>query len=260
MRIRALVVVLIAFGSSLVAGTQPGDCRSLEIDHEERVELCESTGWFTAADAPVGNLGGIAAEADQDDPGMAGWAAEPPEASVTDGAGSAYVTDVNGVYAPRGVLSARFEGTVTGNIETVALDLYMVASTEYDEYLPGSGLAAGSCAEPVGPCGGTYPLHDVTIEIDGRRMSTGHVDAYLYPPSTSGNVLAMRIRVAVSGLFDGIDDPDAVHDVAVEVLPHDGDVTLLYDAAEWPSKVLFNPADTTSYHVVEVGGGHDHEH
>lgn len=262
MRLRSCLALL-ALVPMVVAATSSGGCRDLPGagTSTDPVEICESTGWFEpSGDARVGNLGGLAAAAGQSEPTMPTWGLEPPDASVTEGAGALHTAHAGAAQsddAAHGIAGARFEGTLTGNLDTVALDFYMVTSHEYDEYLPGSMQQTHSCPATA-RCEGTYPIL-LALELDGHRIDLGEVASYLYPPSTSGNVLAMRFRVAVTGLFDGNDDPSAVHDVAVEVLPQEVETTLLFDAAEWPSKVLFNPADTTSYRVVPADHGHDHD-
>lgn len=258
MRLRSCLALL-ALAPAVVAATSAGDCRDLSGGGATTVEVCEATGWFEpSGDARVGNLGGLATAAGQSEPALPTWGPEPPDASATEGAGALHTAHAGAAQsddAAHGIAGARFEGTFTGNLDTVALDVYMVTSHEFDEYLPpGSGHASRSCQGAMA-CEGIYPVL-LTLEIDGREIDLGEVDAYLYPPSTGGNILAMRFRVAVTGLFDGHDDPSAVHDVAVEVVPHEGETTLLFDATEWPSKILFNPADTTSYSVVPA----DHDH
>ena len=255
--LRLLTVLLVAL--PLTLGAAPTDaCRELPGagSATDPVEVCASRAWFEASgDARVANLGGLARTLGEDDPALPGWAPDPPGSSAADGAGAVYTAHASGAPAP-GVATARFEGTFTGNLDVLALDFYMVTSHEYDEYLPGSVQAARACST-VARCEGTYPVV-LALEIDGHRIDLGEVESFLYPPSTSGNVVALRFRVAVTGLFDGIDDPAAVHDVAIEVLPHESETTLLFDAAEWPSKVLFNPVDTTSYRVVPADHEHDH--
>lgn len=254
--LRWSLVATLVLPVSLLAGAAPGECRDLPGagSTTDPVEVCASRAWFEpAGDTRVANLGGVARTVGEDDPALPSWGPEPPESSAVDGAGAVYSAHASGAGAP-GVATARFEGTVSGNLDTVALDLYMVTSHEYDEYLPGSMQASRSCSA-IARCEGVYPVH-LALEVDGHRIDLGQVDAYLYPPQTSGNVAAMRFRVAVTGLFDGHDDPSAVHDVAVEVLPHEAETTLLFDATEWPSSILFNPADTTSYRVVPA----DHDH
>lgn len=253
-----LIAALVLAVPMAVGAASAQECRDLPGagTATDPVEVCASRAWFEpSGDARVANLGGLAQTVGEDEPALPGWSQEPPTASAADGAGATYTAHAAGATAAApGVASARFGGTVTGNLDVVAVDFYMVTSHEYDEYLPGSEQDARACPASVG-CEGTYPVL-LAVEVDGHRFDLGHVESYLYPPDTSGNVLAMRFRVAVTGLFDGTDDPSAVHDVAVEVLPHDAETTLLFDATEWPSKVLFNPADTTSYLVVEAG--HDH--
>lgn len=259
MRLRSCLALL-ALAPVVVATTSAGDCREISGagGSTAPAEICASTGWFEpSGEARIGNLGGLATAAGQSEPALPTWGSEPPDASVTEGAGALHIAHAGAVEsedAAHGIAGARFEGTVTGNLDIVALDFYMVTSHEYDEYLPGGMQAARSCSAIVG-CEGIYPVH-LALEIDGHRIDLGEVPSYLYPPSTSGNALAMRFRVAVTEVFDGNDDPSAVHEVAVEVVPHEAETTLLFDAAEWPSKILFNPADTTSYSVVPAG--HDH--
>lgn len=255
------LVAALVLPVSLLAGAAPGEeCRELPGagSTTDPVEVCASRAWFEpAGETRVANIGGIARTVGEGDPALPSWSSEPPASSAVDGAGAVYSAHASGAGSP-GVATARFEGTVSGNLDTVALDLYMVTSHEYDEYLPGSMQGARSCPATAS-CEGIYPIV-LALELDGHRIDVGEVDSYLYPPQTSGNILAMRFRVAVTGLFDGVDDPSAVHDVAVEVLPHEAETTLLFDAAEWPSKILFNPVDTTSYRVVPVGHDHGDHH
>lgn len=256
-RLRLLLVVGLLAVPTAVAATSGGECRELPGagTPTDPVEICASRAWFErAADTRVANLGGVARAVGEDDPSLPGWAPDPPAASAADGAGAIYTAHAAGADAgPTGVASARFEGSVTGNLDTVALDFYMVTSHEYDEYLPGSLQEARACSATAS-CEGIYPIV-LSLEVDGQAIDVGEVESYLYPPRTSGNLVAMRFRVAVTGLFDGHDDPSAVHDIAVEVLPHEAETTLLFDAAEWPSKILFNPPDTTSYRVVPADHG-----
>jgi hypothetical protein len=250
----ALVALLLALPG--LAGAAPAvECRELTQTGADPALACESRAWLTQHDDDrLGNEAGLVQTLGQGESSWPSWGPTEPTVSAADDGGALYVTHSSGAAA--GVTSARFEGTVTGNLDSVALDLYMVSSEEYDEYLPGSFEGGRSCA-PVTGCEGIFPVL-LTLEVDGHQHDVGEVRAYLYPPFTSGNVLAMRVRLVVTGLFDGVDDPAARHDLAVEVWPHDGEMTVLYDAAEWPSKLLFNQQDTTSYSVVRLGEQHDH--
>ncbi|MFT6803438.1 MAG: hypothetical protein ACJA2H_000445 [Nitriliruptoraceae bacterium] len=250
----ALAALLLAL--PILAGAAPAvECRELTQTGADPALACESRAWLTQPDDDrLGNQAGLVQTLGQGQPSWPGWGPTEPSVSAADDGGALYVTHSSG--AAPGVTSARFEGAVTGNLDSVALDLYMVSSEEYDEYLPGSFADARSCAAAVG-CDGVFPVF-LALELDGHRHEVGEVRAYLYPPFTSGNVVAMRVRLVVTGLFDGVDDAAAGHDLAVEVWPHDGEMTVLYDAVEWPSKLLFNQQDMTSYSVVELGEQHDH--
>lgn len=259
----ALVLALPA----MVGATSSDGCRGLPGAGTETdpVEVCSSTGWLEPSeDGRLGNAGGLAAAAGLSDPGLPTWGPEAPEASVTEGAGAAFVAHAAAGEAQdlaHGIAGARFEGTVPGNLDTIALDFYMVTSHEYDEYLPGSSSVAGDPLEGTDHAvhaGGTYPI-SLRVEVDDRHVDLGEVESYLYPPTTSGNVAAMRFRVAVTGLFDGLDDPAGRHDVAIQVFPHEDETTILFDAAEWPSKLVFNPESLTSYKVIDAAHA-DYDH
>lgn len=195
-------------------------------------EFCTQQVWFTTGDSKAGNLAAAGAT------GYPSWSTEAPTQSVAQGAGGGYATmgaprQLNGESDP--AMGALFKGTFTGDLENLAVTMYLFA--------PGRDSAAGWY-------GG------VDVVVDGTVVHTADADGI---PLTSGGNAVQKVDFAVQGLHKWITKagletgPDVVHEVELFVTSYalaSTTALIVYGTTEVPSSMTFNVEDLTGRFII----------
>ena len=237
-RLLAAGALFLALG--LPAFGQEASCRLIRgantpSDTTDDVQVCRQDVWFHQANTKLGN----AAASGQGS--FPTFNTTKPTASVTTGAGGGYVgssaTHQNGEpFDPR--LTATFDGTFTGDIDTLAVTMYMFNPPEDAQSLP------------------TYAVNARLI-VDGEEVyAVGGAEVKRSP----GGQAARRIDFAFTNLYDslkslGLTGANRQHQVRFQVqgtgLATEAAV-FVYDTSEVPSGLIFNiePENLSAYTVI----------
>jgi hypothetical protein len=228
-----LLVIALTLGLGVVpaiaAEDGEPDCYFTEFDEEgEPVgpEFCTTEVWFKQAETLAGNLGATDAHA------YPSWDTEPPSASVSAGAGAGFLT----IGPPRQMASnpdtdpyfgATFEGSYTGNIDNLVIEMYMFAPA----------TAASDTGNYVG---------SIELGIDGTLV--------LWPtqvdlPTEEGGDAALKTTFAITNIHDamqmeGLETGEGVeHEVRFFLSGYglaSGTAIVVFDTTEVPSGMVFN--------------------
>lgn len=217
-------------------------------DTTDDVMACRQDVWFHETGLKVDNLDAV-----QETP-AATWDANPPTASVTDGAGSgAYATSVlhqnADAHDPREAFVAT--GSFTGAIDNVVTELYM--------FRPGAtpGVNTG---DPTNPrLGGDVHRVEAALYIANVQVATLAEETVKL--QSAGNA-AQRVTFVFRDVIDIlklIGDVEGEHTVEVRArgtgFGSDSHV-VVYDTTEVPSGLVFNaPADL----IAEIDEGNSAE-
>ncbi len=198
-----------------------GDCRLIRgaqtpDDTTDDVSVCRQDNWIHRATAPVGNLAALGHDA------FPSWNTTKPTAATTSGSGGAYVANsafhqLVGAQDPRG--SAVFQGTYTGVLDTLAIDLYAIAPAATAELnielkLGGEPVYAASQEVSLISAGNFQQYRFVLTNMYAAMESLSLANT----PTT-----AHTIQLAVNGTF-------AINDAGA----------FAYDAQDVPSGLIFN--------------------
>jgi hypothetical protein len=194
---------------------------------EPAVEVCTLAVWFTAEspEGRVGNLAGL---------GLAPyptWKPEPPEQSVFEGGGAGFASSAADELSDAAANVPVFEGTFTGWMETVAVDLY--------GYNVGGSIDLGHLH---------HQGHGFTVTLGVDDAVVTREQVIVTPTQFDDGRLLMRFvfidlldALEAHGLESG---DDVEHELWVEILPRQeglDDSLYVYDAEEVPSGMVFNP-------------------
>jgi hypothetical protein len=171
------------------------------MDEEDNLVFEPHQSWVTRPATPVGNLSATPVQE------FPSWADEPPTASYRDGAGGGYLgtraSDLV-VTQQNPVTTLTLEGTFTGCLDVIAIELYMID--------PGDGLfASRHTIRPQLTIDGLpfYRHTDaagITIEVDGSTLDdTAVVGRFAFT------------EIHDTMLFEGL-DPEAEHTIQISVL------------------------------------------
>lgn len=185
-------------------------------------QYCTQQVWFTPSDSKAGNLAATGAT------GFPTWTTTAPTQSVAQGAGGGYAT--NGVQRQQQgesnpATGALFQGTFTGDLENLAVTMYLFAPgrQQDDSYYGG-----------------------IDVVVDGERVL--RVDEE-FLPLTSGGSAVKKIDFAVSGLPRALaragvaSGPDVEHEVELFLTSYPLATTtavFVYGTTEAPSSMTFN--------------------
>lgn len=216
---------------SAPAGAE-SDCYTKVVDGPE---FCSQQVWFTPAETKVGNLGATDAS------GFPSWSTDAPAQSVAAGAGGGYATvgvgrQQNGTSDP--TTGAQFEGTFTGELDNLAVTMYLFA--------PGRQEEAG------------YPNYyaGIDVVVDGTVVKNVDADGI---PLTSGGNAVQKIDFAAAKLHEAMvkagvaTGPDVEHQVQLYITSYSLVTTtalLVYGTTEAPSSMTFNVADLTGRFLI----------
>lgn len=226
--IRILVASALLLPLGLPATAQEASCRLIRgadtpDDSTDDVQVCRQDVWFHQAETKFGN----AAAFDQGT--FPSFDTTKPSASVTTGAGGGYLgsstTHQNGEpFDPR--LTATFDGTFTGDIDTLAATVYMFNPPEDAQDVP------------------TFAIN-TRLVIDGEPVvETGGAEVKRTPAGDA----VRRIDFAFTNIYPtleafGLNGVDREHQVRFQV-QGTGLATeaalFVYDTSEVPSGLIFN--------------------
>lgn len=226
-RILLAVALTAALGGSAALAEEPVE-PTAPVFTEQQV-------YFHQADTKFGNAGALGYGS------LPSWNTTAP-ASVTTGSGGGYLGNIASeiVLGDHTAESGpTFEGTFTGPVDTIAVDLYAFAN----------------------PADAKQGLR-VQILVDGEMV---HEDGDAFDvPFKPGGQAARQLNFAVTGINGvmqayGLDtSAEKEHTVRVNVVPFfvGDDAVYVYDAAEAPSGILFNAAaeKLSKYVVVPANG------
>jgi hypothetical protein len=231
--VRLTVALGLAAGAVLAApaGAETS-CYTKVVDGPE---FCSQQVWFTPAETKVGNLGATEAS------GFPSWSTEAPAQSVAAGAGGGYATvgvgrQQNGTSDP--TTGAQFEGTFTGELDNLAVTMYLFAPVRQE--------AAG------------YPNYYAGIDlvVDGTVLKNVDADGI---PLTSGGNAVQKIDFAAGKLHEAMvkagleNGPDAEHQVQLYITSYSlvtSTALLVYGTTEAPSSMSFNVGDLAGRFVL----------
>jgi hypothetical protein len=241
-RILVASVLLLPLGVPAVAHeeAEPGECRLIRgantpDDPTDDVHVCRQDVFFHQAENKFGN----AAALDQDD--FPSFDNVKPDESVTTGAGGGYLgssaTHQNGEpFDPK--LTATFDGTFTGDMDNLAVTMYMFNPPEDAQALP------------------TFAVNSRLI-VDGEEIAVaGGAEVKRSP----GGDAVFRIDFAFVNIYStleafGLNGHDREHQIRFQVqgtgLGTEA-ALFVYDTSEVPSGMIFNlePEHLGSYTVA----------
>jgi hypothetical protein len=237
---RILVASALLLPLGLPATAQEASCRLIRgadtpEDPADDVQVCRQDVWFHQAENKFGNAAAF------DQGSFPSFDTTKPSASVTTGAGGGYLgssaTHQNGEpFDPR--LTATFDGTFTGDIDTLAATIYMFNPPEDAQDLP------------------TFAIN-TRLVVDGEEIvATGGAEVKRTPDGQA----ARRIDFAFTNIYStlealGLSGADREHQVRFQV-QGTGLATeaalFVYDTSEVPSGLIFNiePENLGSYTVA----------
>jgi hypothetical protein len=232
----SVLLAVIALASVLpAAGADHGGVEPVPVCYQTQTdeagnpsgpEFCTQQVWFHRAETPVGNLAGFGAGSNPT------FDTTAPAASVAGGAGGGYAANgtprqLNGESNTQ--VAPRFEGTFTGNLDNLAVTLFLFA--------------------PAKQMGSTFSTSGDLV-VDG--VEVGRFDQ-VEVPLTAGGQAARKIDFVLTGVSQAMADlgvatgPDVEHKVELFVSPYPLATTtaaFVYDTTEVPSGMTFNvPGD-----------------
>lgn len=238
-RIRLAMALTLALTLLAIPASAEDPC----LDGDGNLELTEEVNWIKAPDHKLGNLAGTGAV---DYPT---WSDEEPATSVTGGAGGGTLQARAGnplgtEYNPEG--SGHFEGTFSGCLDTIAIDLYFLNPaqaavggeivTKSQLFIDGTPVFIDS----------SDPAHEFNVEADG---DTGA----LY-----------KLRFAYTGIHkemstwpQDFEPLDSEHTITLTLFSQyvnpEQQAFYVYDTTEAPSSLSFNTYELDDYTQIVVG-------
>jgi hypothetical protein len=221
--------------SSALAGN--GDCRlirgaSTPDDLSDDVTACRQDTWIHQGTTKLGNAAGFEADS------LPSWNTTKPMTSVTGGAGGGYITNSipHQLVTPQDPrASAVFQGTYTGVLDTIAVDLYALAAPVFTRDL---NIALTVDNQPVFA---SNQIVNMVASGQAQKLSFAFVNLYSALQALEVANAAdtnHTIRLAVNGRY-AVNDP----------------VVFVYDTSEVPSGLSFNLESTVMgpYTKIDVG-------
>lgn len=243
-RLLASALLLLAIGVPAAAHevADPGSCRQIRgaatpDDPTDDVHVCRQDVWFHANQPKLGNAGPATGA-------FPTFNATKPTASVATGAGGGYLasspTHQSGTpWDDR--LTATFDGTFTGDIDTLAVTMYFFTPpAEEAQSIPTIAI-------------------NTRLLVDGEPIfEAGGSEV----PRASGGQGVNRIDFAAVDLFSalkeaGLDGHDRQHNIRFQVMGTgiaSEAAFFVYDTSEVPSGMVFNiePANLSTYTVLNA--------
>jgi hypothetical protein len=220
------------------AGAANGDCRLIRgagtpSDTTDDISVCRQDTWIHRATTPLGNLAGVGADASPS------WNTTKPDASLQEGAGGIYLTDIiargaNGRDDKTGLMVV--EGTYKGTLDNIAIELFGFVTTEatgrLNLRLDIDGVTIFEAVRGIRDDGTV-----VGQPVEYRFVYTNLYRALEAHGKQGDATTEHRIRVGVAGYTIG-QDP----------------ILFVYDTAEQPAGLVFNLEDNerSSYTAIDV--------
>lgn len=224
-----LVVVLTVLLALPAFGEEPV-CYQTAVDADGNLTgpvFCTQQVWFTDTGAKAGNLGAVGAT------DFPSWDTAAPDTSVTGGAGGGYFSNgANRQLAsdPQrdAALGATFEGTFTGDLDNMFIEMYLFAP-------------ATAAADPPGAYVGS-----IELDIDGEQV--------LFPTQTElqlvpGGDAVLKTTFAITNLQKGLaaagleTGPNVEHNLRFLFSAYglaSATAVIVYDTTEVPGGITFN--------------------
>lgn len=230
----AIAAAVLPFAPAVAEEEQ---CRPLRPGDDDSPIVCREPNWFHAASTPVGNVGAIPTQPNPS------WSATPP----SEGPGGVAIGES---YAGARLVGGEdyinelvFEGTFTGNLDSVAVSLHA------EQIL--WAFCEVVCSESDGI--------SVSLVVDGHLLyeTEGPWDQV---PIEEGAV-SQRLDFAFADLYDrlaaqGITHPGFIHAIKLRIAPSNVHAAVIYryDSIEFPSGLVFNPEEEelSGYEVVNA--------
>ncbi len=215
--------------TALPAAAADGDCRQIRgaatTTTADDVQVCQQDSWLVEADSKVGNQAST----------VPTWDTSAPTASVAAGAGGGYlglaaVAQQTGRHTQQN--DATFEGTFTGDIDTIAWTMYLFTSARQADATQAVSLQLqidGKTVYLTGETADRTPLSAGGNAVQKTEFTFTNVYAAMEKAGVQlGDGVEHTVRLSVSQWF-------SVNDNAVYV----------YDTTEAPSSVVFNATKST---------------
>ncbi len=189
---------------------------------DDDVIACEQQQWFHKATTLATNVGFV-----EPSHGLATFDTKPPAGSVTGGNGGGYVA-TQALGQDPDLVEAEFDGSYTGVIDSLDVDLHILAGTE-------NTLQGDTSIR-------------VELHVDGVPVWSGDLINLKTNPEPASAAGSKRLDFAFTGIAQllktyGIaNGPDTVHQVKLEVGEHwtDNIVAFAFDTTEVPGGIGFN--------------------
>jgi hypothetical protein len=215
-------------------------CRAMRPGEDDSPIVCREKDWFHAADIPAGNVGALKADA------TPSWSTTPPGGSQLDGEGGAAIAEtyfVSCFDGDRCLNDIAFEGTFTGNIDSIAISLHS------EEPLWARCVVLDNC-EDRDEFRTVLTVDEHVLYDSGTFSDSVQIDS---------TTTSQRRDFALVGLYDaiaahGLAGSDVTHSLRLRIMPHNShpSVVYLYDSTDYPSGLVFNPSaeELAGYEVV----------
>ena len=205
------------------AGAAVGDCRELlsydgEIPEPTGVTVCRQDAWFHASDQRLGNVSATPS-----------WStAKPADAIPTGGAAYGTMRLVDIADPGNTATAPTFTGTYTGTLDNLAVTIY---TTSLYTALGGSNSLIGR------------------LTVDGETIVTSGEDADVEVSNVPVDQHTTSMSFAFTNLANGLmgtgvaNSATTKHDITVQFVNKywgDSNFLMVYDAADYPSGLVFN--------------------
>lgn len=232
----AALLLPAALMATAFAPAAVGDCTTTDdprsTDPEVTIELCESQAWFTSANpAKADNLASVGAS------DFPTWDDSEP-ASVTTGSGAGFLGQYQTslLTGPDQTSGVTYVGQVDGALDAIAVEQYIFTGAQ--------------------EINGTYGIV-LTVEANGRTVYASDFVEGDFAPIEAGGDAVKVFRFAVTDLLIEAGAFEGTQDLTIGITPYFvGDEGIfVYDAAEAPSNIRFNPTDLGGYGKISANNG-----
>lgn len=229
----SLTVLVVSTAPALAAD---GDCRlirgAVTPDAQDDVSVCRQDTWFHQASTKLGN--GVAL-----DQAFPSWSTTKPTASISQGAGAAYLTNsvTHQTMLAEDLRSiATFDGSYTGVIDNLAIEIFGITSP----------IVSGELNVRL--------VVDSWTLLDARRVKV--------TPQPVGDQ-RQRFRLVLTNVYEALKEfqhpggPDTSHRLRLAIVGSavlNDPIVFEYDSADSPSGMVFNQeaVELGSYTEIDV--------
>lgn len=213
-----------------------GDCTTIDdprsTDTEDTLELCESRAWFTSDNpAKADNLASVGVT------DFPTWDDSEP-ASVTTGSGAGFLGQYQTslVTGPDSTSGVTYVGTVDGALDALAVEQYIFTASE--------------------ELNGQYGII-LTVEVNGRTVYASDFVEGDFAPIEAGGDAVKVFRFALTDVLTEGQAYEGTQEITINITPYFffDEGIFVYDAAEAPSNITFNPGDLTGFATLSANNG-----